>query len=106
MAFVKVINDGYIIGIGKNQSESGGVTEPEYNQISELFKNKPPDTDWYQYKLRSDTLEWERVPIEPEPPTDEEAVTRYANTLTGANDPDLISAAETLIEQRIKEGGE
>ena len=42
-------------------------------------------------------------------PTDtapEEALTRYANALTGANDPDLISAAETLIEQRIKEGGE
>lgn len=37
------------------------------------------------------------------PITDEEALTRYANTLTGASDPDLISAAETLIEQRIKE---
>ena len=32
-----------------------------------------------------------------------EALTRYANELTGANDTDLISAAETLIEQRIKE---
>jgi len=32
-----------------------------------------------------------------------EALTRYANTLTGVNDLDLISAAETLIEQRIKE---
>ena len=42
-----------------------------------------------------------------EPPVDEqeqaEALTRYANELTGANDTDLISAAETLIEQRIKE---
>lgn len=35
--------------------------------------------------------------------TDEDALVRYANTLTGASDPDLISAAETLIEQRIKE---
>jgi len=33
-------------------------------------------------------------------PTEEDALTRYANTLTGANDPDLISAAETLIKQR------
>ena len=41
--------------------------------------------------------------VEEIPITDEEALTRYANTLTGANDPDLISAAETLIEQRIKE---
>ena len=29
--------------------------------------------------------------------TDEEALTRYANSLTGANDPDILSAAETLI---------
>jgi hypothetical protein len=38
-----------------------------------------------------------------ENPTDEEALTRYANELTGADDPDLISAAETLITDRIKE---
>ena len=39
-------------------------------------------------------------------PTDtapEEALTRYANTLTGADDPDLLSAAETLIKQRTEE---
>ena len=41
--------------------------------------------------------------VEEIPISDEEALTRYANELTGANDPDLISAAETLIEQRIKE---
>ena len=39
----------------------------------------------------------------PDEITDEESLTRYANELTGANDPGLISAAETLIEQRIKE---
>jgi len=33
------------------------------------------------------------------PISDEEALTRYANTLTGADDPDLISAAETLIDK-------
>lgn len=100
MAFMVCESNGYIIGIGKNKSESGGITETEYNQISELFKNKPSDTDGYQFKLRSDTLEWERVSIEPEPVTDEQALTRYANELTGQNDPDLISAAETLIKQR------
>ena len=36
-------------------------------------------------------------------PTEEEALTRFSNTITGANDPDLISAAETLITDRIKE---
>lgn len=42
-----------------------------------------------------------------EPPVDEqeqaEALTRYANELTGADDPDLVSAAETLIKQRMEE---
>lgn len=41
--------------------------------------------------------------VEEIPITDEEALTRYANELTGADDPDLISAAETLITDRIKE---
>lgn len=35
--------------------------------------------------------------------TPEQALTRYANELTGQNDPDLVSAAETLITERIKE---
>lgn len=44
------------------------------------------------------------IPEDPETEEQQsEALTRYANTLTGADDPDLISAAETLIEQRIKE---
>jgi len=41
--------------------------------------------------------------VEEIPISDEEALTRYANSLTGADDPDLISAAETLITDRIKE---
>ena len=35
--------------------------------------------------------------------TPEQALTRYANELTGQNDPDLLSAAETLIKQRTEE---
>ena len=40
---------------------------------------------------------------QPDRAEEEEALTRYANELTGANDTDLISAAETLITDRIKE---
>lgn len=58
--------------------------------------------------LKTDVSGWNEVPyVEPEEePTIEdkaEALTRYANSITGADDHDLISAAETLIEQRIKE---
>ena len=41
--------------------------------------------------------------VEEIPITDEEALTRYANSITGANDQTLIEAAETLITERIKE---
>ena len=37
------------------------------------------------------------------PPDAPEALTRYANSITGAGDPDLISAAETLIKQRMED---
>lgn len=100
----KIVMDGYVSAISLLIGEE--ITEPEYNTIMQKIQNKPTDPEGYTYKLRADNLEWELVelpPIEPEPLTDEQALTRYANTLTSANDPDLISAAETLIEQRIKE---
>jgi len=45
-------------------------------------------------------------PIPEDPETEEqqaEALTRYANELTGAEDADLISATETLIQQRMED---
>lgn len=42
-------------------------------------------------------------PQEIEPVTEETALTRYANELTGADDPDIISAAETMITKLSKE---
>lgn len=63
------------------------------------------DSEPFNYlSVAVDTVDgWAEIDAEPEPLTDEEALTRYANELTGANDPDLISAAETLITDRIKE---
>ena len=105
MKFYKQIQDEFVMAVGTN---IGGteITESEYNSIMQKIQTKPTDPEDFQYKLRADNLEWELVelpPVEPEPLTDEGALTRYANELTGANDTDLISAAETLIEQRIKE---
>lgn len=99
----KIVIDGYIAAVSTGGEE---ITESEYSTIMQKIQNKPVDPNGYQYRLRADNLEWELVelpPIEPEPLTDEEALTRYANSVTGASDPDLISASETLIEQRIKE---
>lgn len=44
---------------------------------------------------------WAFVPI-PEP-TEDEALTRYVNELTGENDPDLVSATESLITKLTEE---
>ena len=104
MKYYKTVDNGYIISVGTG-SVGTEITEQEYAEILATIRNKPTARDGYDYRLKTD-LTWEEYalpPIEPEPPTDEEALTRYANTLTGASDPDLISAAETLIEQRIKE---
>ena len=93
-----IVTNGYVLAIQK--------TDPEYNDVMQKIRNKPTDPEGYQYKLRADTLEWELVelpPIEPEPLTGEEALTRYANSLTGVNDQTLIEAAETLITEKIKE---
>ena len=93
-----IVINGYIIATTQD--------DEQFNAIMQKSQNKPTDPEGYQYKLRADNLEWELVklpPIEPEPLTDEEALTRYAHTLTSANDQTLIEAAETLITDRIKE---
>jgi len=104
MRYYKINDRGYIISTGTGNSGTE-ITEQEYAEILAVIRNKPTPRDGYDYRLKTD-LTWEEYalpPVEPEPLTDEDALVRYANTLTGQNDPDLISAAETLIEQRLKE---
>ena len=110
MRYYKNISNGYVFAIsaiyGETKLSETKISESEYYELLSVIRNRPSAPDGYDYKLRADNLEWELVklpPVEPEPVTDEEALTRFSNTITGANDPDLISAAETLIEQRIKE---
>lgn len=70
------------------------------------MQNRPKAEVGGQWMLNFTSLEWEIVelsPVEPEPLTDEAALTRYANELTGADDPDLLSAAETMITKLSKE---
>lgn len=108
MIYFAVISGGFVDSFGTAAREIATfITESRYNEIKSKLGNHPTAPDGYTYKLRADTLEWELVelpPVEPELPTEEEALTRYANELTGADDPDLLSAAETLIADRIKEG--
>lgn len=72
-----------------------------------VVETEPPETDERHFATPHWAIENDRIvqswTVEEVPITDEEALTRYANSITGANDPDLISAAETLITERIKE---
>ena len=105
MKYAKQISNGYIVACGEFQ-DGIKITNAEYDKILSAFKSRPDSPEGYTCKLRDNSLEWELIelpPIEPEPLTEEQALTRYANELTGQNDPDLISAAETLITDRIKE---
>jgi hypothetical protein len=72
-----------------------------------VVETEPPETDERHFATPHWAIQNNQIvqswTVEEVPISEEEALTRYANSLTGASDPDLISAAETLIEQRIKE---
>ena len=107
MVCFEIIDGNYILSIGQSDGEVGNlISEERYAEIRNAKDNKPTAPDGYTYRLRADNLEWELVklsPIEPELLTDEAVLTRYANELTGADDPDIISAAETMITKLSKE---
>lgn len=95
----KAIENGYILYVGVGRGEIQ-ITHEEYIELLAIIENRPTDIEGYTYMLRADTLEWELVELPPEPepePTPDEALTRYANELMGENDPDLVSATESLI---------
>lgn len=75
MRHYKILQDGYILSIGKG---AGGeeLTESEYTQILDSIRNKPAAPDGYGYRLTAD-LTWELY------------------ELSGEGDPEL-TAEETL----------
>lgn len=82
----------------------------EREDDKEIIYTKMPVSDFvcvFHWEEQADRIVqvWVQTdrPAPPDEITDEESLTRYANSITGADDPDLISAAETLIEQKIKE---
>ena len=66
MRYYKILQDGYIISIGKGEGGED-LTESEYTQILDSIRNKPSAPDGYEYLLKSD-LTWEllELPVAPE----------------------------------------
>ena len=69
MGYIKVVSDGYILGIGENPKMDGNITEKEYKELSEVFAKMPEPKDGYVVKLREKDLTWiqEEKPAEPDP---------------------------------------
>lgn len=98
--YFETIENGYTIAITTVYGQTR-IAKERYDTILSMFHVKPEAKDGYDYMLRADTLEWELVESPPLPnpePTEDEALTRYANELTGAEDETLTEATETLIK--------
>ena len=112
MRYAKLINDYPSYAPRRLRIGSAWVYNPTEQQLLAegylpVIETEPPEVDAQHYA----EPHWQEEPnrivqrweVKEIPITEEEALTRYANSITGANDPDLISAAETLITDRIKE---
>lgn len=102
MRYAKLINGGLLCRtIPKSGYKPLVETVPEtrdgYNSYAEYVDNGDEITTVWHYAEQTD-----QEKEKPEP-TEEEALTRYANELTGENDPDLVSATETLIKHFTEE---
>lgn len=74
MDYMKCISGDYIVSLHLVNG-NGNIDKIEYDELKELFQNRPIATEGYQYMLRADSLEWEMVEAPPEPePTAEEAL--------------------------------
>ena len=112
MRFAKLINDFPSYAPRRIRIGSAWVYNPTDAQLLAegylpVVETDAPEADERQEATPHWTIQNHQIvqswTVEEVPISEEEALTRYANSITGANDPDLISAAETLITERIKE---
>lgn len=83
-------------------ADEGAFITNEETYTDKAYLGKDADESAWRDATAEEYEEWQRQEEEPEP-TEEEALTRYANELTGENDPDLVSATETLIKHFTEE---
>lgn len=63
----------------------------------------PPDGyDWQEVWTENEDSIQQRWVLEQVPYTEEEALVRYSNELTGASDETLVEATETLIKLKME----
>ena len=92
-------------GIRIIEADSGAYVTNGETYSEKVYLGKNASESAWRDATAEEKAAWDARQNEPSADEQEqaEALTRYANSITGASDPDLLSAAETLIEQRIKE---
>jgi hypothetical protein len=101
MVYVKLIDsDGFVSVATLNAETGGNSTKEEHDTIEQMYKDASPGLGVIETKTG---FAYAPRPAPEEPITEEEALTRYANELTGAQDETLTEATETLIKKVMEE---
>lgn len=77
MKYYKTLNDGYLVcvGVGSGDTE---ITEPEYNELLSIIHDRPVLLlTGFDYKLKTDNLEWELVELSEPSEYDDTDATEY-----------------------------
>ena len=59
--FYKLIKDGVVVTIGKDELTGETITESEYNSIKDIIDSKPEDTETEVYILDAEKMEYKAV---------------------------------------------
>ena len=59
--FYKLIKDGVLVTIGKDELTGETITESEYNSIKDAIDSKPEDTETEVYILDAEKMEYKAV---------------------------------------------
>lgn len=101
MVYFKMTDENGFVSVATMNAETGGnSTKAEHDTVAEMYRNAETGygvietADGFAYALR---------PVPEEPITEDAALTRYANELTGTNADTLQEATETLIQKIIEE---
>lgn len=82
MAYRKVLDGPYILGVGFSQV--GNIEQVEYEEIVAQYVRKPTAPVGYAYMLRDDTHVWELVKLEEPEPDDHDKAEAYDILIGGA----------------------
>lgn len=91
-------------GIRIIEADTGAYVTNGESYSEKVYLGKNASESAWRDATAEEKAAWDEQQNEPrDEQAESEALTRYANSITGADDPDLISAAETLIKQRMEE---